>query len=154
MAKHKKGRVGVRVDMTAMVDVGFLLLTFFMLATTFKPPEQVQIELPSSHSAFKLPGKDVMMITVSKDGGIFLGVDTQVLRERLFGRENMLKAGIQVERASMSNLIIQARIMNPRLSVVVKGDKGAPFGPIEDVMDVLQKTRVTRFNLITDLEND
>ncbi|NUO81866.1 biopolymer transporter ExbD, partial [candidate division KSB1 bacterium] len=79
MAAKKKPRVGIKMDMTPMVDVAFLLLTFFMLTTQFKPPESVQIDLPSSHSAFKLPESDVMIITVNKEGRIFLGVDQQQL---------------------------------------------------------------------------
>ena len=55
MPKFKPHRQGVRIDMTPLVDVAFLLLTFFMLTTQFKPPEEVVIELPSSHSEFKLP---------------------------------------------------------------------------------------------------
>ena len=43
--KHKK-RVGVRMDMTPMVDVAFLLLTFFMLTTTFNTPQVMEISLP------------------------------------------------------------------------------------------------------------
>ncbi|MBI3195840.1 MAG: biopolymer transporter ExbD, partial [Ignavibacteriae bacterium] len=41
---------------------------------------------------------------------------------------------------------------NPKLRTVVKGDVDAEYGITEDVMDVLQKTNITRFNLITDLE--
>lgn len=152
MAKHKKGRVGIKMDMTPMVDVAFLLLTFFMLTTTFKPAEEVQIDLPSSHSEFKLPESDILMITVAKDGRIFMGVDSQILRARLFGEQNKYRAGVEVDKQQLGNLVIQARIANPKLRTVVKGDKGAPYGPVEDVMDVLQKARVTRFNLITDLE--
>lgn len=150
--KLKKSRVGIRIDMTPMVDVAFLLLTFFMLTTQFRPPEDVQIELPSSHSAFKLPDSDVMIITVTKDGKIFLGVDSQTLRAKLFGDQNKYRASIEVGPKDLGNLLIQARIANPKLRTVVKGDKQAPYGPIEDVMDVLQKARITRFNLVTDLE--
>jgi biopolymer transport protein ExbD len=140
------------MDMTPMVDVAFLLLTFFMLTTQFKPQDDVTIELPSSHSAIKLPESDVMMISVTKDGKIFLGLDSQVLRERLFGVEGKYKASMEVTKNDLANLLIQARIANPRLRTVVKGDKGAPYGPIEDVMTVLQQTKITRFNLVTDLE--
>jgi biopolymer transport protein ExbD len=152
MPKIKKARVGIRMDMTPMVDVAFLLLTFFMLTTQFKPQDDVTIELPSSHSAIKLPESDVMMISVTKDGKIFLGLDSQVLRERLFGVEGKYKASMEVTKTDLANLLIQARIANPRLRTVVKGDKGAPYGPIEDVMTVLQQTKITRFNLVTDLE--
>ena len=152
MPKHKKGRVGVRIDMTPMVDVAFLLLTFFMLTTQFKPPEEVSVELPASHSQFKLPESNLILITVNKEGKIYLGVDSQNLMARLFGEENKYKAAVELEKKDLGNILIQARISNPKLSTVVKGDKGAPFGPIEDVMDVLQKARITRFNLITDLD--
>ncbi|MGB2868826.1 MAG: biopolymer transporter ExbD [Bacteroidota bacterium] len=152
MPKHKKGRVGVRIDMTPMVDVAFLLLTFFMLTTQFKPPEEVSVELPASHSQFKLPESNLILITVNKEGKIYLGVDSQNLMARLFGEQNKYKAAVELEKKDLGNILIQARISNPKLATVVKGDKGAPFGPIEDVMDVLQKARITRFNLITDLD--
>jgi biopolymer transport protein ExbD len=152
MPKIKKGRVGIKLDMTPMVDVAFLLLTFFMLTTQFKPPEDVTVELPTSHSAFKLPESDVMMITIAEDGRIFLGLDSQNLRMKLFGEEGRRKLSFEVTKDDLANLLIQARISNPRLRTVVKGDRGAPFGPVEDVMSILQKTKITRFNLVTDLE--
>lgn len=152
MAKIKKGRVGIKMDMTPMVDVAFLLLTFFMLTTQFKPTEDVQIDLPTSHSAIKLPESDVMILTIGKDGRIFLGVDSQTLKARLFGEQNKYRASIEVDQKNLGDLLVQARIANPKLRTVVKGDKKAPYGPVEDVMTILQKARITRFNLVTDLE--
>ena len=140
--------------MTPMVDVAFLLLTFFMLTTQFKPPETVQIVLPSSHSAFKLPESDVMMITISKDGRVFLGIDNQYVRSKVFGAENKLAAEVEVDVKQLDKLLVQARIANPRLRTVVKGDKNADYGIAEDVMDILQNTNITRFNLVTDLSKD
>jgi biopolymer transport protein ExbD len=154
MPKIKKRRIGVAIDNTPLVDVGFLLLTFFMLTTQFKPPEEVQIILPSSHSAFKLPDNDVMTITISEDNRIFLGFDSQKLTGRLFGEENKLRAGIEVTKEELGDLLVKARIANPRLRTVVKGDKSAEYGLAEDVMNILQKTNITRFNLVTDMEND
>ena len=152
MPKHKKARVGVKIDMTPMVDVTMLLLTFFMMTTQFKPPEEVTVELPASHSEFKLPESDVMMVYLNKDGKIYLGVDSQFLMMRLFGSENRLKRAVEVTKEQLGNILIQARIQNPRLRTVVKGDKASPYGPMEDVMDVLQKAKITRFNLVTDLD--
>ncbi len=152
MAAKKKPRVGIKMDMTPMVDVAFLLLTFFMLTTQFKPPESVQIDLPSSHSAFKLPETDVMIITVTKEGRIFLGVDKQQLRVQLFGEEFRLSASVEVEAKALTDLLIQARISNPKLRTVISGDVTAPYGIIEDVMSTLQKVKINRFNLVTELE--
>jgi biopolymer transport protein ExbD len=155
MPKHKKSRVGFRIDMTPMVDVAMLLLTFFMLATTFKPPEEVTVALPDSHSAFKVPDADVMTITVNKEGKIWLGVDNQGLMEQLFGRQARYKMAVQIDKKEdLGNTLIRARISNPRLKTVVKGDKVAPYGPMEDVISVLQKTQITRFNLVTELDKN
>jgi biopolymer transport protein ExbD len=152
MAKHKKARLGTRIDMTPMVDVAMLLLTFFMMTTQFKPPEDVEVIIPASHSQFKLPESHIMMVYVTKEGKIFLGVDAQGLMERLFGKENRYKRAIEVDKATLGNVLITARINDPMLRTVVKGDKDAPYGPLEDVMDVLVKAKITRFNLVTDLD--
>jgi biopolymer transport protein ExbD len=152
MARRKKKRISIKIDMTPMVDVAFLLLTFFMLTTQFKAPEDVQIILPSSHSAIKLPERDVMIITVEKDGKIHLGVDAQSLRMKLFGPGGAKAASVLVDKKDLANLLMQARQLNPRLRTVVKGDKEAPYGPIEDIMNILQETLITRFNLVTELE--
>jgi biopolymer transport protein ExbD len=151
MPKFKPHRQGVRIDMTPLVDVAFLLLTFFMLTTQFKPPEEVSITLPSSHSEFKLPESDVMTINIAEDGRIFLGLDSQILRGRLFGKENELKASILVEKDQLANLLVQARTMNPKLRTVIKGDRNSDYGVTEDVMDILLKTQITRFSLVTNL---
>ena len=152
MPKHKKARLGTRIDMTPMVDVAMLLLTFFMMTTQFKPPEDVEVIIPSSHSQFKLPESHIMMVYVTKEGKIYLGVDAQGLMERLFGKENRYKRAIEVDKITLGNVLMQARINDPLLRTVVKGDKEAPYGPLEDVMDVLVKTKITRFNLVTDLD--
>lgn len=69
--------------MTAMCDMAFLLLTFFMLATKFKPQEVVPVDIPSSVSPIKLPDADIMTISVRKDGAVFFGIDGQHARTRL-----------------------------------------------------------------------
>ena len=140
--------------MTPMVDVAFLLLTFFMLTTQFKPIEEVEIVLPSSHSPIKLPESDVAIITVSKGGGIYMSVDQQNLRVRLFGEDAKLKASVPVQISELKNLLVLARITNPKLRFVIKGDREGEYGPVMDVMDIFEQTKISRFNLITDLESD
>ena len=154
MPKFKTARVGVRMDMTPMVDVAFLLLTFFMLTTQFRPPEEVEIVLPSSHSEFKLPESDVMLVTLSKDNRIFRGFDSQVMTGRIFGQQNRLRAGVEVTIKELGDFLVRARMANPKLRTVVKGDKDSEYGIAEDVMNILQKTNITRFNLVTDLEKE
>ena len=154
MPKFKKARVGIKIDMTPMVDVAFLLLTFFMLTTQFKPPEEVQIILPSSHSPIKLPESDVAIITVSRDGALYMGVDQQGLRVRLFGEDAKLKVQVPIELSQLERLLVSARVANPKLRFVINGDKDTDYGPVMDVMNTFEKTKISRFNLITDLKRD
>lgn len=154
MAKIKPKRAGILLDMTPLVDIAFLLLTFFMMTTQFKPVEEVTIDLPSSNSVFKLPESDVLSLSLAKDGRIFMGLDNQRLRARLFGKENELKAGVEIPKDKLAEYLIQARTANPRLRTVIKGDKGTEYGVAQDVMDILLKTKITRFNLVTNLESN
>ena len=71
MPKVKIPRKSTSVDMTAMCDVAFLLLTFFILATKQKPPEVLAVQTPSSVSSKAVPDKSII-ITLTKDGKTFL----------------------------------------------------------------------------------
>jgi biopolymer transport protein ExbD len=95
-----------------------------------------------------------MTVTISSDSRIFLGFDSQKMTGRIFGEENKLRSGLEVTKEELGDLLIKARIANPKLATVVKGDQGAEYGVAEDVIDVLQKTNITRFNLVTDMEKD
>lgn len=85
MPKIKMKRQNIRMDMTAMCDVAFLLLTFFILTTKFRPNEPIQVEIPASTAQIPLPEKDILLISVGKVGNdkddrIFFGVDDQNTR--------------------------------------------------------------------------
>jgi biopolymer transport protein ExbD len=80
MSKVKMKKHNITMDMTAMCDVAFLLLTFFILTTKFKPNEPVQVEIPGSTAQIPIPDKDILMISVGNDGRIFYGVDDQFTR--------------------------------------------------------------------------
>ena len=77
MPKNKIARKSSKIDMTAMVDLAFLLLTFFMLATNFKAEEAAKVETPSSISDTVIPERDIMMITVNDSGKVFIGIDNK-----------------------------------------------------------------------------
>jgi biopolymer transport protein ExbD len=74
MARAKLPRKSTAVDMTAMCDVAFLLLAFFILATKFKPPEALSVNTPSSVSTKIAPDKDVVMVTIDKAGKVYFSI--------------------------------------------------------------------------------
>ncbi|MEY3417392.1 MAG: hypothetical protein RL060_1504 [Bacteroidota bacterium] len=81
MPKVKVPRKNVSLDMTAMCDVAFLLLTFFILTTSFKPEEPVVVDTPTSVAETKLPDKNVLLISIDKGGRIFFSVDEPATRK-------------------------------------------------------------------------
>lgn len=74
MPKVKVPRKSTNIDMTAMCDVAFLLLSFFILATQFKPSEKLEVKTPTSVSTRVAEQKDVVLITFDKDGKVFFSV--------------------------------------------------------------------------------
>ncbi|MCO6498097.1 MAG: biopolymer transporter ExbD [Chitinophagaceae bacterium] len=75
MARPKIKRGSTFVDMTAMCDVAFLLLTFFILAAQFKPSEAITVVTPTSVSTKHAPQKDYFTVTLDKDNKIYVDMD-------------------------------------------------------------------------------
>lgn len=75
MAKIKIKKADVWIDMTPMSDVMVLLLTFFMLTSTFVKQEPVKVNTPGSVSEIKVPESNVLNVLVSNDGKIFMSMD-------------------------------------------------------------------------------
>jgi biopolymer transport protein ExbD len=75
MAKVKVAKKDTFIDMTAMSDVTVLLLTFFMLTSTFVKKEPVKVTTPGSVSEIKIPEKNVLSILVNPEGKVFMALD-------------------------------------------------------------------------------
>ena len=69
--------------MTAMCDMAFLLLTFFILTAKFKPDDPVVVDTPASISDVKLPESNIMTISIDREDKIYFGIDGQFDREKM-----------------------------------------------------------------------
>ena len=83
MPKVKVKRASTSIDMTAMCDVSFLLLTFFILTATARAPEPLPVDTPASVTQVKVPDTDLGLITVGGDGKVFFGVKDRNVRARM-----------------------------------------------------------------------
>jgi hypothetical protein len=83
MSKVKIPRKSVSLDMTAMCDMAFLLLTFFILTAKFKPDDPVVVDTPASISDIKLPDANIMTISIDRQDKIYFGIDGQFDREKM-----------------------------------------------------------------------
>ena len=83
MAKEQMSNKATSIDMTAMCDVAFLLLTFFILTATAKVPEPLPVDTPASTVQTKLPETGLVTITVGKSEGkeqVFFGMKDRAIR--------------------------------------------------------------------------
>lgn len=137
MAAKKMKRVGIKIDMTPMVDVAFLLLIFFMSTSQFDPPQKVQVQIPESHSNLKVPESDVMVLSISKDNQLLYQIGKNPQEETDLG--------------NLEQLVMEQRRRNPRTRVAIRADKESEYGMMEDVMAIMQKTNTITFSLVTEL---
>ena len=139
--KHKKQRrLGVRIDMTPMVDVAFLLLTFFMLTTTMNRPQTMEINLPPSETKVEVQQSNLLTLLVKEDGSIYWNVGTDV--------------PAKVEFKNLRSLMLEKNSANPRLITLIKVDRKGKYHYMVDIMDELNLANVTRFSLAPMLDAD
>lgn len=98
MGRSKLPRKSTSIDMTAMCDVAFLLLSFFILTTKFKPAEAIAVTTPNSVAAKVADTKDIVLITIDKDGKVFLSMDDESKKEIIANTLNSTKnLGLNVQ---------------------------------------------------------
>jgi len=126
MGRAKIPRKSTTVDMTAMCDVAFLLLSFFILATKFKPPEALTVTTPTSVSSKIAPEKDVVMITIDRDGKVYFSVsDGNVDQKQDIIDDIAQRKGIQLTKTEKDHFV-----HNPSAFI------GVPFTGLENLLDV------------------
>jgi biopolymer transport protein ExbD len=82
MPKVKVPRKSTAVDMTAMCDVAFLLLSFFILTTKFKPAEALAVTTPKSVATMPAEQKNFVLVTMDKDGKVYFSVSDDASNEK------------------------------------------------------------------------
>jgi biopolymer transport protein ExbD len=127
MPSVKIPRKSTATDMTPFVDVAFLILAFFMLATKFKPPAPVQITTPRSVSSDKLKEQDAVLIEFDSTGHVYFTVNTQK------SDDNDLKykviQGVNTARnLGLTEGEMQAFKNSPTI--------GSPFSSVKSILDL------------------
>jgi biopolymer transport protein ExbD len=148
-AKKKKGglrrrkpkRIGIKIDMTPMVDVAFLLLIFFMCTTVFRKPQALEINLPPDPNAkVEIAQSNVMTLRViapadTTKGGVraFWKIGDQNFQEAKFD---------QLEKT-----FADEGKKNSKLVVLVKIDRAVKYKYMVNLIDQLQFAELNRFSL-------
>lgn len=124
MGRAKLPRKSTSIDMTAMCDVAFLLLSFFILTTKFKPSEAIAVTIPKSVAAKVAPTKDIVQVIIDKDGKVFLEMDDEEVKETMANTLNTTKnMGLDVKAFKKSPFF------------------GAPFGSLKSFLALPEDQR-------------
>lgn len=130
--RRPKRRVGVRIDMTPMVDVAFLLLIFFMVTTVFRTPKALEINLPPKDAKVDVAVSKTLTIRILADG-------------RLYWK----RGDTPFNRSSVGQLreVLGQYQGQNEIIVVVKIDRETEFEAMVNALDELHAAQLTRFSI-------
>ncbi len=140
--KRKKGkRLGIRIDMTPLVDVAFLLLTFFMLTTSMARPQTMEINLPPDENVkVEIAESNLITLRVNEKSEVFwnLGMDPPA----------------KIEYTKLRGFIRERAQANSKLVTLVKIDPKAKYETMVNIMDELNQADMQRFSVAKMTEQD
>lgn len=170
---HKPKRVGFQLDMTPLVDVAFLLLTFFMFTAKFKSDaeneQKYDIKRPvASADTTKLPEVGTGMVKIAidpetKQAVYFYAVSDENQRAQVYKHasqvpenERSTKAMVPVkDSVELGNMVLESRVVSRgRMKFIVDADRNVDFGEIERVMNTFRAKGATIFNFATVSSDD
>jgi biopolymer transport protein ExbD len=132
--KRPRVRLGIRIDMTPMVDVAFLLLIFFMVTTVFRQPLAMEINMPEPGAEVLVPESNVLTVYVDASDSLSYRAGTGEVQP--------------VEWSGLYPLFRSSVEANPDLIVLVKIDRRARYNAMVHMMDTLEEADMERFSLV------
>ncbi|MEW6702062.1 MAG: biopolymer transporter ExbD [Bacteroidota bacterium] len=138
--KKAKKRVSIRIDMTPMVDVAFLLLTFFMLTTVFRKPNVLEINLPPQDTKIEMAESNLLTIRVDEEHNLYWNIGFEIPRKLKF--------------ADLRKFLVEKAKENPKFVVLIKIDRKSKYHTMIDIIDELNLANLGRFSLapMTDID--
>jgi len=151
MSRPKLPRKSTSIDMTAMCDVAFLLLSFFILTTKFKPSEAITVVTPSSVASKVAPDKDIVLITIDKNGKVFLSLDDEAKRQYIANVLNTTKnLKLDVTKFSKSTFYGTSFSQLPSYLLIPENERKGNLLPGIPIKDSLNNELVEWLKIIND----
>lgn len=129
--KRKKKRIAIKIDMTPMVDIAFLLLIFFMVTAVFRTPQALEINLPPKDVQIPVAQSNVLTLRVLPGDRMFWNAGEAV--------------PTRVALDALAPVLRSESAKNNKLVVLIKIDREAEFRHMVDIIDELDVAGVTRF---------
>ena len=153
--RGNSSRTTMRVDMTPMVDLGFLLITFFMFTTNFSKPNVMDVAFPAKgpHTPTEIDYRNQITFILGKDGKVFYYQD-----EKSKLNESSLKA-VSFDHFQVAKTIETAKAKAPKkefFTVIIKPTDDSQYRTMVDMLDELAITKSQRYGIaeMNDKENE
>ena len=121
------------LNITPLLDLAFVLLVIFII-TTIPPVNDLDLKLPTAAKQLKDPPRKANYITVQADGEMYLNKK-------------------QMDATQMLQTLIDLRMDDPDLNVIVRGDSQTKYKQIRAVLDVCQQANIPKVDLATEPAN-
>src|SRR6478735_9052407 len=145
--KGKSKKVSTKIDMTPMVDLAFLLITFFMLTTSMNKPSVMQVNMPD-----KSENNPPQPIKESKAMTIILGEDN-----KLFYYMGMTAPKVKASdytSEGIRKIILQKNKNIPNLVILIKAMKKSRYNNMVDILDEMHITNSKRYAIMPISDHD
>lgn len=145
--KIRSKKQSTKIDMTPMVDLAFLLLTFFILTTTFNKPGIIPLTMPEPVTdSTRLPllkDKNAFSVVLAEENRIYwwIGFDESP------SPTNYSKDGIR-------KILLEQSKANPNLMVLIKPMEKARYENMVDILDEVEIANITRYAIVDFTEAD
>lgn len=146
----KKGRkkMSTRIDLTPMVDLGFLLVTFFMLTTTFSKPQTMEINMPVKPKG-EVKEEEQNALKASKAFNILIGGENKVYWYRGLPNEPIEPVVESNYTADgLRKILLDRNASIPEMVVLIKPTNDASYKNVVDVLDEMNISNIKRYALV------
>lgn len=150
---HKKGKKvrakkqSTKIDMTPMVDLAFLLLTFFILTTTFNKPKTMELTMPDKvtdeKEQTKINENDILNLVLAENNKIFYWVGLTPPAEVT----NFSKDGVR-------KILLERSKANPKLMILIKPKDESKYNNMVDILDEMEITNQKRYAIVAFTPDD
>jgi len=139
--RRPKRRIAIRLDMTPMVDIAFLLLIFYMVTTVFAMPQAMEINLPPPDQEEEVDVKESNLLTLRVDGGgrywwnlkrVTQDNLPQLVQARTDTPDSL---GYGLDTKALQTLLVEENRANPKLNTLILLHRDAKYSDMVDILD-------------------
>lgn len=136
-ARKRAKKLSLSIDMTPMVDLAFLLLTFFMLASSFLKPHAMELVMPERTGTTK-PVNEAVTLLISPGNELHY----------YYGLKKAEAGTLSYSAKGLRQFLYNYATEHPKGTVIVKADENARYSQVVTVLDELNITGIQRFALV------